>query len=387
MSLKVKITLLFSASVALMLLLGIWLYSVDSSKNERLIISRYMENAREMIPAIVENNSKLRLKKLDALKLKELKALEGDTVHLKKLVFGSIGVVKKDGNYYLKIVYLDEPYFFYSAFQETFQEEGFIASLLLLFDLIVLLVIYLAVLKMLMPIRELSKKMERFAKGAYDIRMKEEGDEEVVLAAKSFNVMARSLQEAIEGRENLLKYIGHEIKTPLAKIKFAVENKDLGLIKKSSEEIDSFVGEILDMHMLTSGTLDKKRVKAETLLAEALGKVYIEDETKIEVVCDDCKIDADLHHMSTAVKNLIDNALKYTEKFPVTIVAKEHFIEVQSFGKKLDQPLSYYVEPFSKEHSEGYGLGLSIVDNIVKKHGFTLAYEYRNGKNVFVIRY
>jgi len=141
------------------------------------------------------------------------------------------------------------------------------------------------------------------------------------------------------------------------------------------------------MHMLTSRTLEKQRFKAETLLAEALGKVYIDNDDKIEVVFEDCELYADLHHMSIAIKNLIDNALKYTEKFPVVILAKEHSIEVQSFGKALLQPLSYYVEPFSKERSEGYGLGLSIVDNIVKKHGFSLVYEFRDGKNIFAIRY
>ena len=387
MSLKVKISILFFVSVVSMLVLGFWLHTINTSKNKRLIVSRYMENARELLPAIVENNRKLILKKSDALKIKKVGSLEGDIVHLKELVFGGIYVLKKEENYYLQILYLDESYFFYSAFQESFQKERFIAGLLLLFDLIILFVIYLVVLKMLMPIRELSKKMERFSKGEYDIRMKEEGDEEISLAAKSFNEMAGSIHEAIEARENLLKYIGHEIKTPLAKIKFAVENNDLTLIKKSSDEIDAFVGEILNMHMLTSRTLEKQRFKAETLLAEALGKVYIDNDDKIEVVFEDCELYADLHHMSIAIKNLIDNALKYTEKFPVVILAKEHSIEVQSFGKALLQPLSYYVEPFSKERSEGYGLGLSIVDNIVKKHGFSLVYEFRDGKNIFAIRY
>ena len=52
------------------------------------------------------------------------------------------------------------------------------------------------------------------------------------------------------------------------------------------------------------------------------------------------------------------------------------------------EPLEYYLEPFTKTNinsSESFGLGLYIVDAILKKHQYTLSYKYVNGYNCFII--
>ncbi len=213
------------------------------------------------------------------------------------------------------------------------------------------------------------------------------GDEEIRVAADSFNKMAESLQKGIEDRENFLKYAGHELKTPLAKAKFALEMRDFDMLKKSINDMDSLVKEILDMHLLSGGNLNREFFGIQTLITESLAKLYISEEENIEIEFENFSVYGDVYYMSTALKNLIDNALKYTERFPVKIVAKDFKIDVVSYGKELKRDFNSYKVPFKKEDSKGYGLGLSIVETIVKKHGFSFLYEHKEGKNVFSIKF
>ena len=65
---------------------------------------------------------------------------------------------------------------------------------------------------------------------------------------------------------------------------------------------------------------------------------------------------------------------------------KEGELCFESNGEKLKYPLSFYIEPFTKEaHSKNsFGLGLYLVDSILKAHNQVLAYEYENGVNRFI---
>ncbi|WP_187647602.1 HAMP domain-containing protein [Nitrosophilus labii] len=387
MSIKTKITALFLISLVLMLTLSFWIEKLNETKNQKLIISKYILAAKELIPIIANNDKKLLEKKLKELELYTVKNGFKTIIFQKPFTFGRVSISKKDGKYYLTIKYLDEKMSFYDKSQDIFLEEKLITNILLFFDILILFTIYFIILKIVSPIKELSVKMERFSKGDYDIRMDIKGDEEIKVAATSFNNMAKTLQKSIEDRENLLKYIGHELKTPLAKAKFAFEMKDYSLLEKNIKDIDMFVSEILNMHLLTTQNLKKSRFKAQTLITEALGKLYISEEENVQIELEDFLVEADIHYMSIALKNLIDNALKYTQKTPIKIVAKDNKIEVISYGERLKKDFSFYLEPFKKEASSGYGLGLSIVDIIVKKHGFSLFYRYLDGKNIFGINF
>jgi two-component system OmpR family sensor kinase len=92
--------------------------------------------------------------------------------------------------------------------------------------------------------------------------------------------------------------------------------------------------------------------------------------------------------LALAIKNLIDNGFKYGKENYVRLQTNNGNIEILSKGDRLEHDLSYYTEPFSQaeKRSAGFGLGLYIVNNIVKKLGYKLDYEYRDGYNVFVIR-
>jgi two-component system OmpR family sensor kinase len=92
--------------------------------------------------------------------------------------------------------------------------------------------------------------------------------------------------------------------------------------------------------------------------------------------------------LALVIKNLIDNGFKYGKDNHVKLQTNKANIEILSKGDKLEQDLSYYTEPFSQaeKRSAGFGLGLYIVNNILKKLGYSLDYKYQDGYNVFIIK-
>jgi len=100
----------------------------------------------------------------------------------------------------------------------------------------------------------------------------------------------------------------------------------------------------------------------------------------------DFNIEVDFKLFSIAIKNMIDNAIKYSQDSRSHIFADQNSIDFLSKGTKLPHTISYYTEPFTQgEHnnSSSFGLGLYIVDSIVKAHDMKLSYEYKNGYNIF----
>lgn len=83
-------------------------------------------------------------------------------------------------------------------------------------------------------------------------------------------------------------------------------------------DLETLTNELLELEKLNSSKLEMSTFSAETLILEALSKLYISDESKIQVTIEeDFKITGDLHYLCLALKNIIDNALKYATKLPI----------------------------------------------------------------------
>ena len=386
MSIKKKITILFLLSLLLMLSLGFWLQRVNEQKNRQITISRYINNSKELLPLIFDFDKRALNRKLNEFNYEEAKKPKGEEIFKKGLGLGELAIIKNPKGLFLKINYLDEEHYFFDKNQKIFKQEELVTNLFLIFDIVILIFIYFSILKIISPIKRLSKSMQKFAKGDFNIQVEITGRDEISLLAKSFNKMALDLKNSFEDRENLLRYFGHEIRTPLAKAKYALEAKDLESIKTNLDQIEKFVEDVLNMHLITSKNLQTKRFLASTLVVEALNKSDIKNENDIEIeLTKEFQIQGDLHYLGIALKNLIENALKYSTKFPIKIEIKENEIAVISYGEKLKEGLNHYLKPFNKNSSKGLGLGLSLTHLILKKHGFYLDYFHQNKQNIFKI--
>ena len=211
----------------------------------------------------------------------------------------------------------------------------------------------------------------------------------------NLNSYLEKQHEIIHSREELLRNISHELKTPIAKGKFLLENlksknesSEISSINRVFSDIEELTSKLLQREKLNFATLKSSEFKVSSLILEALSKLSIDDESKIKLeIKNDFYILADKYYLTIALKNLIDNALKYAEDFPIEIEAKNNRLNVKNIAQKLSNDLIYYIKPFTRDTNQqlGHGLGLNIVNKIIQKHNFKLEYDYKNSQNIFSI--
>jgi two-component system OmpR family sensor kinase len=132
--------------------------------------------------------------------------------------------------------------------------------------------------------------------------------------------------------------------------------------------------------------LKKRSYRVIDIIDEAIDISMVDLKNIEATVENDFNIEVDFKLFSIAIKNMIDNAIKYSQDSRSHIFADQNSIDFLSKGTKLPHTISYYTEPFTQgEHnnSSSFGLGLYIVDSIVKAHDMKLSYEYKNGYNIF----
>lgn len=394
MSIRKKISILFIISLILMIIIGLWIDKINAQRIEDLAVDKYLKISNEIFLNIDDKNKidniikKYGLKQIDKKPTKSLSQL-----YYKKHTFGyiSISQILFEDNFIIHIKYLDDEYILKSQYEKNLNEK-ITLNILVFLDIFVLVIIFLYILKLLSPLKKITKEINHFSKGDFSCRIDINSNDEIGKLANTFNLMAKNLEDLIKTRKDLLRDIGHELRTPIAKGKFVIEkfneSENKMLLKKIFIDLETLTNELIQLEKLNSSKLVYSTFSAETLILESLNKLYINDESKINlIISENFKIYADLDYLSMALKNLIDNALKYSKQYPIKIIARKNKIIIINKGKRLTKEIEYYLKPFTQEVSQrdGFGLGLSIVNKIVNKHNFKLIYHYKNDSNIFTL--
>jgi two-component system OmpR family sensor kinase len=395
-----KITLLFSASLVLMIAIGYQMERLDSEKTAALVTRQYLQDARRLFVLLATADKGRLENEIAAMGLARADpgTAEGaETLLEQPHSFGELKVLRSpEHGYLLEIRYMDASLLLQRTARQERPNERWLPQTLVGLDIAVLAAIFLSILAMLAPLRRITETMRAFTEGKYSSRAAVKSSDEIGEVAATYNEMARHLQELIVSREELLRDIGHELRTPISKGLFALENlpesADKALLQRCFSELERLTGELLQIEKLDAGgSLQRERVDAETLILQALSKTMAEEEEVAIEIRRNALIEGDPDYLSLALKNLVDNALKYATARPVTIVADADRVCVYNLGKPLSRELAHYLQPFSRDararRKEGFGLGLSIVKKIVERHGFELVYEYDGARHCFCIRF
>ncbi|KAB0582282.1 putative putative two-component sensor [Campylobacter sputorum subsp. bubulus] len=118
----------------------------------------------------------------------------------------------------------------------------------------------------------------------------------------------------------------------------------------------------------------------------------INDENKFNLeIKQNFKVLGDANYLSIAIKNILENALKYNDfskQSKILIKIYYNTLEVITSGEKLSKTLNFYTQNFSQEaNSKGYGRGLNLVKRILDMYKFELFYSYLDEKNHFIINF
>ena len=274
------------------------------------------------------------------------------------------------------------------------QEEHYLeyAASIWLFVIFIFLLLYLAVLKKLKPLKRLHREIEKFAKGDMTIRVSYFCDDEIGKIAKSFNRAIEHINELSASKNLFMRNLMHELKTPITKGRIVVEmledESSKKILIRSFNRMNELITELAEIERVTAHTFDPYLEEATLeVILDRSKKLLINDSKKIEIDVSNDTIVTDIQLLSLALKNLLDNGIKYSVDNRVCIYSYGDNIRVISKGEKLKHPLSYYLEPFSQEEkrSQGFGLGLYIVNSILEKLQHKFSYRYEDGRNIFII--
>jgi two-component system OmpR family sensor kinase len=370
---------------------------------ESLLKEKYIQVSDELFTSLSNNDKNALNRKLKELKFKIIEDKEhyfqsSKIIYNYETVLSSIKIFRhEDDKYMLYMKYLDDEILVIDISQDENFAKKELLNYMILADIAILIILFFIILKMIYPLKGISKSIKSFGDGNYSLRIKEISKDEIGEVSSTFNSMAKNIEELITSRQRLLRDIGHELKTPIAKSKIAIEmvedSKYKKILNKALSQIDEMTSELLSIEKLNAdqSKLNIQTFNTQTLISESLSKLFIEDETTVEVLIkSNFNIKADLNYLSIALKNLIDNALKYTTQKPISIIAEDKKISVKSRGEKLQKPLAFFCEAFTQgdnsRSQEGYGLGLSLIKRILDKHHFELSYHHENEFNVFTIK-
>ncbi len=259
------------------------------------------------------------------------------------------------------------------------------------------------------PLAQLAASARALSDRRWDVRAKVEGAQEIADAARAFNNMADSLQQAEINRRNMTADIAHELRTPLTVIQgnlramlddvYPLDRAEIATIYDETQLLGRLVEDLRLLALAEAGQLDLKPrdEDAHALLRAAAAQYQIAAEAKgvrlvVEAAGAPLLVRADLDRVGQVLRNLISNALRHTPDGGVITLSLESLgtharLRVTDTGDGIPaESLQHIWDRFYRgdasraRASGGTGLGLAIVKGLVEAVGGGVGVESRAGQ-------
>nr|WP_315063290.1 ArsS family sensor histidine kinase [uncultured Campylobacter sp.] len=393
------ITFIFALALTSIFLAFLWLMDYDKQNYARELNAKYSTIARNqlfLMSGII--NEKEYERQTGDFKMPEItneqqkeEILANATV-LEEISadIGSSAIMIYQNHHYLKVQHVDKILLLKDNDYQPYRYD--IIKIIFLLVAIILLAAYVFVIRKLKPLRKLKRQIAKFAAGEIEeVQNVSSGNDEISEVAEAFYDAVSQIKSLNASRKLFLRNIMHELKTPITKGRLAAE-----MIEKSKNQerlvsvfikLENLINEFAAVEQVTSNIAlnNTKICRIDDVIDEALDIAMVDPGQVTISKLEDVNLNADFKLLAIAAKNMIDNALKYSPNKHVNITITRESIKFINEGERLSKELRHYVEPFTKGESaqKSFGLGLYIVENIIKAHKLTLGYEYKNGLNVF----
>ncbi|MDA3908063.1 MAG: ArsS family sensor histidine kinase [Sulfurimonas sp.] len=258
--------------------------------------------------------------------------------------------------------------------------------------ILIISISFVLILQRLRPLIRLRRKIALFGNGDMGISFKTSGSDEIALVSNELESTREKINSLLDSRTLFLRNIMHELKTPIAKGTIATQmlptTKQRDRFSSIFGRLESLVEEFALIEEVTSinDKSDFNEYRLIDIIDGAIDMAMVERSSVTIDVDASMKIMANYRLYTTAIKNMIDNGIKYSPDSHVKILVINNELCFESKGECIGHPLQYYIEPFTKENpsKNSFGLGLYLVDSILKVHEQVLAHEYDNGVNRFI---
>lgn len=255
--------------------------------------------------------------------------------------------------------------------------------------LLSLLGAWLIVFRITRPLKLLERAAQKVGAGQTPPHLPEHGPTELATVSHAFNQMSADLAQLDQDRALILAGISHDLRTPLTRLRMGIEMTTEGAMREGMvadiEEIDKTIGQFLDFARIDSGeTLSE--VDLSTLLNE-LATQYQRRGFAVTTTIPPVSPSNGFktftrgqpQALRRAVSNLIDNALRYAgQEQPIELTLTRAnpmwVIDVNDRGPGIpEDAVEHMKRPFTRldsarSNAVGAGLGLAIVDRIIRAH-------------------
>ena len=403
-SLSTKITLVFIFSIAILMTLFILLFKYQTERDLQAMKERQLQSINYIFILYRNNLSphgineyfgNFGLKRVQNHNLRKSVLDSGVVVFQKNSELGKFSSIRYNDRYYLYIDNMVSNVLLESKYKKrasNFLWIGFVIAFVILISM------YISILRSISPLRELSSQIKKFALGDMDINCRSEKRDEIAEVANEFDKAASKLRDLIHSRQLFLRTIMHELKTPIGKGRIVSEmiqdEKAKRRLISIFERLDLLINEFSKIEQIVSKnySLQFKSYHLVDIVDSAVDMLMLDDDKKslhVKVDIDsNVMIKADFDSFALAIKNLMDNAIKYADDRVVYVTMMDKTLCIENRAKEFPMDIEEYYKPFvsgSKEVRKGLGLGLYIVRNIVKQNDFELSYEYVDGMHRFLI--
>ena len=258
---------------------------------------------------------------------------------------------------------------------------------------------FLSIRWILRPVRWLHEGVREVGRGNLKHRVPVKRSDELRALAEAFNDMTDRIRDMLHTKEQLMLDVSHELRSPITRMKVALEFLPEGQTKDSLKsdiaEMEAMINDILEtarMHHL-HGNLKRQLINLADHLKEILvdyakqppGVQAGEFPTGIE-------LDVDPEQVKTVFQNILTNAVKFSDPddkpVMISVIKQANFTVVRILDHGIGIPpdeLPFIFEPFYRvdksrsKRTGGYGLGLSLCKTIMEAHGGRIEVDSKPG--------
>jgi two-component system osmolarity sensor histidine kinase EnvZ len=255
-----------------------------------------------------------------------------------------------------------------------------------------LIAAYFIVSRVGRPLRILSSAAALIGKGKTPEPVPESGPEEIRTLSRAFNQMSQDLARLDADRALILAGVSHDLRTPLARLRLGIEMSGNDAVLKNGmsadiDEMDRIINQFLDFARSDGGEA-RERVRLDEVAADVVEQCQRRGAA----------VEADLEPVPElrlpplairrVVSNLVDNALRYGEREVKVATRRETgaaVLEVLDRGPGVPpEEIERLKQPFTRLEAArsdkgGAGLGLAIVDRVVRQYGGAFELRPREG--------
>jgi len=255
----------------------------------------------------------------------------------------------------------------------------------------------------LKPIKLMKKRIYALRAGNLTDEVPIISNDELADLSIAMNKMIKDIKNLLGEKQQLLLDVSHELRSPLARMRLLIE-----MIPKHKNQ-EKMIGEVIFLEGMISNlllsdklsipysNLEYKKIKTSHLILKTLdvtnlGKRKIDINNSIPNI----SVELDETKMIIAIRNIIDNAVKYSlEDQPIIIKIDEGKqnikIEIHSVGAPINDEEKnnifkpFYRSPSNLKEASGFGLGLTICKKIINAHNGNISLLSKNQKTCFAI--